>query len=156
MSSELNAQAEKPLLPVNHLLQIPECGEPFLQGLKCSHCGHIATDQRIACPACFARNTLMPTPLSSLGKVLAFTVVRRSFPGLPVPFVSAVIHMKDGGDIKVNLENIDVDHQALQVGLEVELIFKQAPWGDEHGNEYMIYAAQPVDQALHTVKEDAS
>lgn len=147
-------EADKPLLPVNALLQIPESGAPFLQGLKCSSCGHVATDKRIACPACFERNTLEATPLKSTGKILAFTVVRRSFPGLPVPFVSAVIAMHGGGDVKVNIENVDADNPALVVGLKVELIFKQAPWGDEQGNEYMVYAAQPIDTALQLASNE--
>ena len=142
------SDTKKPLLPVDHLLKIPENGTPFLQGLKCSSCGHVATDTRIACPACFARETLSPTTLAQTGKVLAFTVVRRSFPGLPVPFISAVIALDTGGDIKVNIENIDADNPALTVGLKVELLYKQAPWGDEQGNEYMIYAAQVTEPAL--------
>jgi len=142
------SDAPKALLPVDALLQIPESGTPFLQGLKCSNCGHVAMDQRVACPACFKRDCLSPVALSQTGKVLAFTVVRRSFPGLPVPFISAVVALDEGGDIKVNLENIDADSPEVAVGLAVELIYKQAPWGDEKGNEYMVYAVQPVDAAL--------
>jgi hypothetical protein len=144
-----SATSKKALLAVNHLLQIPKTSSPFLQGLKCSNCGYVATDIRVTCPACFERDSLSKLELTSQGEVIAFTVVRRSFPGLPVPFVSAVIALNGGGDIKVNIENIDVDSPALKVGLNVELIFKQAPWGDEHGNEYMIYAAQPIENSLH-------
>lgn len=149
MSEAHSESAVKSLLPVNHLLKLPESATPYLEGLACASCGYVATDKRKACPSCYARNSLAPQILDTTGKVIAFTVVRRSFPGLPVPFVSAVVALSGGGDIKVNLENIDVDSDALQVGLPVELIFKQAPWGDEHGNEYMIYAVQPIDKALH-------
>ena len=140
--------SKKTLLAVNPLLQIPETGSPFLQGLKCSNCGYVATDSRSTCPACLERDSFNRCKLSSQGKVLALTVVRRSFPGLPVPFVSAVVALDGGGDVKVNIENIDVNHPNLKVGLSVGLIFQQAPWGDEQGNEYMIYAAQPLDISL--------
>ena len=145
-------QASTPLLPVNHLLQIPDTEKPFLQGLQCSQCHKVFTDKRITCPACYSREGLEAKRLADKGHVLAFTVVRRSFPGLPVPFISAVVALEGGGDIKVNLENMDVDDTALQVGLAVELIFKQAPWGDEHGNEYLVYAVQPADQLLRLTK----
>jgi uncharacterized OB-fold protein len=144
-----NAAAEpKPLLPVDHIIKLPEDAAPFLQGQACSSCGHVSTDKRIACPACFSRDSLSPKTLSSTGKVLAFTVVRRSFPGLPVPFISAIVALDGGGDIKVNLENIDADSDAIAVGLAVEVIYHKAPWGDEHGNEYMVYAVQPADETL--------
>lgn len=139
--------ASKPLLPVNPLLQLPEGGEPFLQGLECPACHRIFTDKRTVCPACYHRE-LVAKPLAGIGKVIAFTVVRRSFPGLPVPFISAIVSLDGGGDIKVNIENMDVDSAALQVGLPVEVIYKKAPWGDEHGNEYMVYAVQPADEQL--------
>ena len=146
--SEQAATAPKPLLPVDHLIKLPENAAPFLEGQVCSQCGYVATDKRIACPACCGRDCLSPKKLSSTGKVLAFTVVRRSFPGLPVPFISAIVALDGGGDIKVNLENIDANSDAIRVGLAVELIYHKAPWGDEHGNEYMVYAVQPVDESL--------
>ena len=148
--SEQAATAPKPLLPVDHLIKLPEHAQPFLEGQVCTQCGYVATDKRIACPACHGRDCLSPKQLSSTGKILAFTVVRRSFPGLPVPFISAIVALDGGGDIKVNLENIDADNAAIAVGLPVELIYHKAPWGDAQGNEYMVYAVQPADKTLRT------
>ena len=140
----------KSLLPVNHLLQIPQGETPYLEGLCCEQCGNIFTDKRLACAACYARGSLKVKRLASTGKVLAFTVVRRSFPGIAVPYISAVVELEGGGDIKVNIINQDPDAPELKVGLDVALTFDKAPWGDEHGNDYMIYAVQPL---AHTEKE---
>ena len=42
-------------LPVVDYLKLPEGGEPFLEGHKCSECGSIFLGERKVCSNCFAR-----------------------------------------------------------------------------------------------------
>jgi hypothetical protein len=131
------------LLPVNHLLRDCNTSAPFLAGLQCTQCQAVFTDRRSACARCFSRDALDEHALAPQGQIIAFTVVRRSFPGIQVPYVSAVVSLDGGGDIKVNVINIDPDSEHLCIGLPVELVFKTAPYGDQHGNQYLMYYVQP-------------
>ena len=142
----------KPLLPVVSYLKLPEGGEPYLEGLKCTNCGAVFLDKRVHCASCCQRDALAPSKIASTGKIVAHSVVTRSYPGIQVPFISVVVDMDGGGTVKANLINIEPEPVALtqQVaeGLSVELVFKQAPYGDKKGNEYMMFYFQPKGAAV--------
>jgi uncharacterized OB-fold protein len=133
----------KALLPVVDYMNVPKQGEPFLQGLKCNQCGAVFIDQRKHCAKCSARDAMVPYKLSNTGKLFAFTVVERSYPGIPVPFVSAIVDLDGGGTLKANLVNIDPDPKKIKTGISVDIIYDKAPWGDEQGNEYCIFYFSP-------------
>jgi len=136
--------ASKPLLPAVHYLHIPAEGEPFLQGLKCSKCSAIFIDERKYCAKCGARDALQPHKLAAHGKLVAFSVVHRSYPGIPVPFISAIVDLDGGGTLKGNLINCDIKPPTLRASMRVRLVYKQAPWGDDKGNQYMIFYFEPA------------
>jgi uncharacterized OB-fold protein len=137
------SEAAKPLLPAVAYLQVPEQGSPYLQGLKCRHCGAVYIDERKHCAKCAGRDCLQPQRLSGTGKLVAFTVVQRSYPGIPVPFISAIMELDGGGTLKGNLINLEADPANIRVGMALELVYRQAPWGDEKGNLYMMFYFQP-------------
>jgi len=137
------SEAAKTLLPAVNYLCIPEAGVPYLQGLKCRNCGAIYFDERKHCAKCASRNSLQAESLSSTGKLVAFTVVQRSYPGIPVPFISAIVDLDSGGTLKGNLINIEADPASIRVGMSVEVVYQQAPWGDEKGNQYLMFYFQP-------------
>ncbi|HEY1752801.1 MAG TPA: OB-fold domain-containing protein, partial [Caulobacteraceae bacterium] len=87
-----DAETAKPL-PVVSFLKIPAEGEPYLEGQKCGACGEIQLSKPMACPACGARGQLAATKLASTGKLYNFTIVHRNFPGVPVPFISAIVDL---------------------------------------------------------------
>jgi len=144
MSETKPASEAKPLLPVVDYMQVAANGEGFLQGLKCSKCDAVYIDTRVHCAKCAARNSMQPYRLANTGKLFAFTVVQRSYPGIPVPFVSAIVDLDGGGTLKGNLINVDPDPTKIKSGMPVELIYKQAPWGDEKGNNYLMFYFSPV------------
>ena len=133
----------KPLLPVVDYMQVPANGEAFLQGLKCKSCGAVYIDTRVHCAKCSARNAMQPYRLANTGKLFAYTVVQRSYPGIPVPFISAIVDLDGGGTLKGNLINADPNPATLKAGMPVTLVYQQAPWGDEKGNQYMMFYFQP-------------
>lgn len=142
----MSETANPPLLPVVDYLKIPSAGEPYLEGLKCSNCGAVYTDQRYACAKCYKRNTLEPFRFANTGTLVTYTIVQRSFPGIKVPYISAIIDMDRGGTIKANLINVDPEPENIQFGMPVELVFQQAPYGDKDGNEYMMFYFQPAGE----------
>ena len=47
-------------LPVVPFLKIPEDGEPYLEGHKCSDCGSVFLGERATCANCGMRDKLAP------------------------------------------------------------------------------------------------
>ena len=131
-------------LPISSLVQIPESGKPFLQGLKCKSCGAISLKPRMACANCGARNSTESVRLADKGKLHAFSIVYRAFPGIDVPFVSAVADLDDGGTIKTNLIGVDVDPDKIQLGMDVDVVFEVVNRKDAEGNEYLGYFLKPA------------
>ena len=132
-------------LPAVEFLKIPEDGEPYLEGYKCSACGAILLAERPACPKCTARGTLQATRLSNKGKLYAFSVVYRSFPGIDVPYVSAIVDLEGGGTVKGNLVDVDPDPAKIAFDMPVEVVYRDALGRkDRDGNAYLSYFFRPA------------
>jgi len=130
-------------LPAVDFLKIPESGEPYLEGMKCKSCGAIYLGARAVCSKCGARDQLEPHRLATKGKLYAYSIVHRSFPGVEVPYISAVVDLEGGGTLKGNLINIEADPKNLKFDMPVEVIIKDAGRKDREGNSYLAYFFQP-------------
>ena len=137
-----SAAARRPL-PVVEFLKIPEQGEPFLEGQRCQACGAIFLGERETCSSCGKSGTLKPNRLSNRGELYVYSIVHRSFPGIEVPYVSAIVDLEGGGTVKGNLVGIDPDPEKVKMGMPVEVVYRIAPRKDADGNEYMTYYFQP-------------
>jgi uncharacterized OB-fold protein len=82
--------------------------------------------------------------LSTKGKLYAYSIVHRSFPGVDVPYISAVVDLDGGGTLKGNLINVPADPKAIKFDMPVEVVFKDALGRkDREGNSYIAYFFQP-------------
>ena len=133
----------KGLLPIVPFLKIPETGDPYLEGHKCTQCAAVFLGERNVCSSCSARDALETVKLSNTGELYVFSIVYRSFPGIDVPYVSAVVDLDGGGTLKGNLINVDVDPDKIQMGMPVRVVYQTAPRKDAEGNEYLTYYFQP-------------
>ena len=131
------------LLPVVDFLKIPEGGDPYLEGSRCTQCGATFLGERSACSSCGARDQLESIQLSHHGELYVYSIVHRSFPGIEVPYVSAIVDLEGGGTVKGNLINVEPEPDQIKMGMPVELVFKKAPRKDAEGNEYLTYYFQP-------------
>lgn len=130
-------------LPVVPFLKIPDAGEPFLEGCVCTQCRATFLAPRMACGKCGARE-LTTTKLSNEGTLYAYSIVHRSFPGVEVPYISAIVDLEGGGSVKGNLINVDPDPRKLPYGMPVEVIYKDALGRkDREGSSYLSYFFQP-------------
>ncbi|HEV2364106.1 MAG TPA: OB-fold domain-containing protein [Caulobacteraceae bacterium] len=141
--SEAQTEPAKPL-PVVPFLKIPDDGEPYLEGHKCSACGEVFLGAHPACAACGARGTLKPLRLANKGKLYNFTVVHRNFPGVEVPFISAIVDLEGGGSLKGNLVDIVPSPEALKFDMPVEVVFRDAGRKDKQGRSYLSYFFTPA------------
>jgi hypothetical protein len=137
------AEAKKPL-PVVEFLKIPEVGTPYLEGHKCKQCGSVFIGERSHCSKCGARDSMETTKLSNRGSLYVFSIVHRSFPGVEVPYVSAIVDLEGGGTVKGNLINVEPTPEKIKFGMPVEVVFKDALGRkDREGNSYLSYFFQP-------------
>lgn len=136
--------AAKPL-PVVDFLKIPDSGDPYLEGHKCKACGSIFLGARSVCSKCGARDQLEAVRLADEGELYVYSIVHRSFPGVQVPYVSAIVDLKGGGTVKGNLIGIDADPAKIKMGMPVKVVFQDALGRkDRDGNSYLSYFFQPA------------
>jgi uncharacterized OB-fold protein len=132
-------------LPVVPYLKIPEGGEPYLEGHKCGACGATFLGERTVCSKCGARDQMSPVTLPTKGELYAYSIVHRSFPGIEVPYVSAVVDLEDGTAIKGNLIGVEPDPEKIPFGMPVEVVFDDALGRkDKDGNSYLSYFFKPA------------
>jgi hypothetical protein len=141
--SEAVAAAKKPL-PVVPFLKIPEKGQPYLEGVRCSACKAVFLGARDVCAKCGARKQLEPLKLADKGELYVYSITYRSFPGIETPYVSAVVDLDGGGTVKGNLIGIEPDPKKIKMGMRVDVVYQIAPRKDREGNEYLTYYFQPA------------
>ena len=135
--------SDKPL-PVVEFLKIPDGGEPYLEGHRCRNCGAIFLGARDNCSKCGARDEMEKIRLSNNGEIYAYSIVHRSFPGIDVPYISAIVDLEGGGTVKGNLIDVDPDPDAIHFGMPVEVVFDDALGRkDSDGNSYLSYFFKP-------------
>lgn len=140
-----NIDAASGPLPVVPFLKLPEGGQPYLEGHKCKACGAIFLGARTICSRCSARDQMEPTRLANRGKLYSYSIVHRSFPGVDVPYVSAIVDLDGGGTVKGNLIGVDPDPNSIPFDMPVEVVYRDALGRkDRDGNSYISYFFQPA------------
>jgi uncharacterized OB-fold protein len=137
-------RAEIAPLPVAPFMKLAEDGLPYLEGCECKRCNAVFLDRRTVCSKCGARDQLATKKLSNRGKVYAYSIVHRSFPGVAVPFVSAVVDLEGGGSIKGNLIGVEPDPDQIAFGMPIDVVYEDALGRkDGEGNSYLSYFFRP-------------
>jgi uncharacterized OB-fold protein len=132
-------------LPVVDYLKLPENGDPFLEGHKCSKCNAMFLGERKVCSSCFSRGSLEAVKLNNTGKLYSYSIVFRSFPGIDVPYISAIVDLDGGGTIKGNLIDVEPDPEKIKFDMPIEVIFDDALGRkDADGNSYISYFFKPI------------
>ena len=140
MAEETASTGPRPVVPY---LKIPSEGDPYLEGQQCKSCDAIYLGERGTCSACGKSDGFNAKKLSDNGELYVFSIVHRSFPGVDVPYVSAIVDLEGGGTVKGNLINIDPDPAKIKMGMPLETVYQIAPKKDSEGNEYLTYYFQP-------------
>ena len=132
-------------LPVVEYLKLPEDGDPYLEGHKCGDCNSIFLGEREVCSNCTARGKIEPVKLSNKGKLYSYSITFRSFPGIDVPYISAIVDLDGGGTIKGNLIDCEPDPKKIEFDMPVEIVFDDALGrNDAEGNSYISYFFKPI------------
>jgi uncharacterized OB-fold protein len=137
------AGAAAGLLPVVPFLNNADAANPHLTGSRCGTCKAVFTGARETCSSCGEREKIESITFSNKGELYVFSIVFRSFPGIEVPYVSAIVDLEGGGTVKGNLINVEPDPAKIKMGMPVEVVYKEAPRKDADGNAYLTYYFQP-------------
>jgi uncharacterized OB-fold protein len=114
---------------------------PHLVAKECSSCGARYFDRRNACASCFGTE-FTSVPVATEGEVRAFTIVTFAAPGIPVPFVSAIVDCA-GTSVRTNLINVEPTPEHVTLGMKVRLA--TFPLGvDEAGTEAIGFGYEPI------------
>ena len=131
------AQTRVPL--VDYLRLEPE---PHLVAFECRRCGARFFDRRNACARC-GHNDFGDAAVDGAGELRAFTIVHRAAPGIPVPFVSAIVRTDDDTWVRSNLVNCDPTPEAVTLGMRLRLT--TYPIGvDDDGTEAVAFGYEPA------------
>ena len=131
-------------LPAVPYLKIPENGDPYLEGHQCGACQTTFLGERETCSKCGARDQMKAVQLPNSGKLYSFSIVHRTFPGIDVPYISAIVDLDDGTAIKGNLINVEPDPEKISFDMPVEVVYADALGRkDKEGNSYLSYFFQP-------------
>ena len=115
--------------------------DPHLVAHECTSCGARFFDRRNACAGC-SETEFKDVRVDTTGEVRAFTIVTYAAPGIPTPFVAAVIDC-GGTSVRANLVNVDPDPDHVKLGMKVKLA--TFPIGqDEAGTEAVGFGFEPL------------
>jgi uncharacterized OB-fold protein len=115
--------------------------KPHLIANECTKCGARYFDRRNACASCFATEFKKAT-ISTDGIVRSFTIVTFAAPGVPVPFVAAIIDC-GGTSVRANLINVDATPEAVTLGMKVKLATYSLGL-DDNGVEAIGFGFEPA------------
>jgi uncharacterized OB-fold protein len=115
--------------------------KPHLVANECTACGARFFDRRNACASCFATD-FKKTKISTEGTVRSFTIVTFAAPGVPVPFVAAVVNC-DGTSVRANIINIEATPEKVKLNMPVRLA-TYSLGTDDHGNEAIGFGFEPA------------
>ncbi|HET9609849.1 MAG TPA: OB-fold domain-containing protein [Acidimicrobiales bacterium] len=115
---------------------------PHLQAKECTACGARYFDRRNACAACSGQD-FRTVEVARQGEVRTFTIVSMAAPGIPVPFVAAVVDC-DGTSVRGNIVDVEPTPDHVRLGMKVELT--TFPIGtDSEGAEAVGFGFRPVE-----------
>ena len=132
--------ARRPIVP---FLRVPADGEPYLAGHRCTACGAIFLGPRLACGRCMARGSFEEVPLSRTGTLWVYSIVHQSSPGVPVPYVAAIVDLPEGVSVRCSLVDVAPDPAALSFGMPVEMTTAVSQQ-DRDGNDVVAFFFRPA------------
>ena len=115
--------------------------QPHLVANECTSCGARYFDRRNACASC-ENDEFKEVSIATNGIVKAYTIVSMAAPGVPVPFVAAVVDC-DGTSVRGNILDVEPDDEHVTLGMKVELT-TNIVGTDSEGTEAVGFGFEPV------------
>ena len=146
MADAAQATQEKQQRPIVPYLILPEKPQekPYLVGSRCKVCDARYVGVRNMCSRCSAVDQMEEIRLSDQGEVYIWTIVHQSAPGIPVPYVAAIVDLPEGVSVRANIEGIEPKPENVKFGMEVQMYVEKVR-EDLEGNDIIAYKFKPVE-----------
>ena len=115
---------------------------PHLRARECTGCGARYFDRRNACAGC-SGGEFREVTVQTDGIVKAFSIVTFAAPGVPVPFVSAVVDC-GGTSVRGNVINCEPSPEVVHLGMPVRLA-TYVLGVDDNGVEAIGFGFEPAN-----------
>lgn len=117
------------------------CCEGRLEVSACDECEHLFLPPGPCCPKCWSQR-LSTRAVSGSGRVFSYVVYRRTYhPGMPAPYVVALIELEEGPRMISNV--VGCRPEEVHIEMPVQLRFESA-------GEFMLPRFEPaVEPAEH-------
>jgi uncharacterized OB-fold protein len=141
--SELRPQ---PIAAVPYVV-LEDSGDRYLVGSRCCRCGATFLGQRLACAACGSGGSISRIRLADTGRIRVCSVVSRSYPGVPVPFIAAVVQIDGGGVVRGTLRDATTERPGPAIGTPVRICIEDTGQRDAGGRPFYAHVFRPVKAA---------
>jgi uncharacterized OB-fold protein len=131
-------QKQRPIVP---FLRLGD--RPHLVGLKCRTCGATyLLGGRVACAKCGTPGSFDEIALSDHGKLWVYSIVHQAPPGVPTPYVAAIIDLPEQVAVRCTLIDIEPDPAKIQLSMPVQMVTKKVRT-DKEGRDVIAFFFRP-------------
>jgi uncharacterized OB-fold protein len=118
--------------------------QPYLRGLRCQRCDAAYLHSgRVACGKCGAAGRFEEIRLSDHGTLWVYSIVHQSAPGIPVPYVAAIVDLPEHVAVRCTLVDVEPDPTRLPFGMPVRMITRKVRT-DKEGRDVIAFFFTPV------------
>lgn len=117
----------------------------YLIGTRCGNCGATLLGRRLACAACGEADRIDQIRLGDTGRVRTCSIMSRSYPGVPVPFIAAVVDVDGGGVVRGTLRADIPADPVTQVGAPVRICIEDTGQRDPSGRPFFSHYFRPME-----------
>lgn len=141
--AETDAQATAPTQrPIIGFLRLGE--QPHLIGLRCRTCeATYLKSGRVACSKCGTAGAFDEIALSTRGTLWVYSIVHQSAPGIPTPYVAAIVDLPEKVSVRCNLIDVEPDPAKITFGMPVEMVTKKVRT-DKEGKDVIAFFFRPA------------
>lgn len=119
---------------------------PHLLGLRCKTCGATyLRSGRVACSKCGGASNFDDVKLSDRGTLWVYSIVHQSAPGIPVPYVAAIVDLPEKVSVRCTLVDVPPDPAKLPFGMPVRMITKKVRT-DKEGRDVIAFFFRPEQE----------
>ena len=143
--AEAPAVEKKTQRPIVPFLKLSADGsqKPYLGGSRCKQCGATYLGTRMACSRCFSTEAMDDVKLSDHGELHVFSIVHQSAPGVPTPYIAAIVDLPEGVSVRCNINGVEADPKNLKFGMPVQMVTETVST-DREGNEVVAFSFHPA------------
>jgi uncharacterized protein len=134
------AKTERPIVP---FLALGD--KPHLMGLRCKNCGATYIKSgRVACAKCGEAQHFDDVKLSDRGTLWVYSIVHQSAPGIPVPYVAAIVDLPEKVSVRCTIVDVEPDPAKLPFGMPVRMVTKKVRT-DKEGRDVIAFFFKPAE-----------